>query len=191
MAKKVIFFVILTLMIVVGCSYLLKKNGQQKFTDNSDNQQEEWKTYLNSEWGFQLSYPGNWYYKQKKSSGTTPFAVLFSDINLDNYSPAPGRSYPDRFVNVVLYKTDKTVEEYIEEDSIEKNNQIKEKKEIIISGIRGMMTKTKFDNSMYLSAYISRNGYIYIFESTISNPQDITVVEESFSKIVSSFKFSN
>lgn len=192
--KNTFLIIVVLILLVLGTVALVffwvKEGIKDSEIIEPTTTENEWKTYTSNEWGFKFSYPQNWTYTTRKGGDSTPFSVLLSDINLDNYSPAPGTRL-DKSINVVLYKTNKSVNQYLSEDSGIKNDTIELKDEITISGLPGITVKSKLDNSTHWSAYTSRNGHIYILESVIPNGQNALEVENIFKEVISSFTFIN
>jgi len=149
----------------------------------------DWKVYRNEKFGFEVKYPQEWFHQVTGGSKLTPAGIMFSDESLEFYSPAPG-IYPEKFINVVLYRTPETIDEYVSNDLVARRADIEFQKEIQISGQRGILTKSILSNTIiYLAAHTKKGEFIYIFESRIPNKDVYFEVEEVFKKILSSFKF--
>lgn len=138
----------------------------------------------NSEFKLNFSYPDNWKVQEREGGTSTPFAVLLSDTDLENYH----QGYPDRFVNIVFYKTNQTEDEYANADLNAKRVENKKEYNTQIEGKNVKKYKSSFKQGEYLSAYTRKGDFLIIVESYIKNTSDENKTEEIFDQILSTIK---
>lgn len=163
---------------------------EPKIPEPPTDETADWKVYRNEEYRFEVRYPARWFHQVTGGGMMTPAGVMFSDKSLEFYNPAPG-VYPEKYINVVLYRTSETIDEYFINDLAGKKANTEFQKEIQISGQRGITAKSTFSKFIYLSAYTKKGDFVYIFESPISNKEVYTEVEGMFNLIITNFKFIN
>lgn len=149
-------------------------------------QDTDLKYYSSNKTGFNLSifYPKDWKLQERGSSQITPFAIVLSDVDMTDYH----YGYPDKFINVVFYKTDKTEQEYAISDLNSKKATDIKQSDTNIGGAQVKKYESDFKNGKYLSAYKRNGDYLIIFETYIKNPDDRELVEKVFDSITGSFK---
>lgn len=134
-----------------------------------------------------FTYPEGWFVQERGNSELTPFAVLLSNIDLDNYHPLPGE-YPDQFVNIVFYKTNQTEDEYALGDLSAKKIKNLKKDDFVIDGQNLHKYKGDFKKGKYWSVYKRNGEYLVIIESYLENFDKEKEIDKIFSDIVRSLK---
>jgi hypothetical protein len=158
--------------------YLIQKSNIKNQNENvkSQNGTEEWKTYANNEYGFELKYPNNWTFYNPSSDQKAFIIGLYGD-------PINGSA---SMIITVSQRSGKILAGWISE------NHYIFIKNINIDGINGVIVSPAivFNDANYYNAIFPKGDYMYDISasSDISeNPQKIINFLE---QIVSTFKFT-
>jgi len=60
----------------------------------------------NKKFPISFEYPKDWFIQERGSSKSTPFTLVLSEVNLNEYQSEPFHGYPNKFINIVYYKSD-------------------------------------------------------------------------------------
>ncbi len=157
--------------------------GNRIFAEGYPNPLQELTSYsrTNANFSLSFSYPKSWYIQERATSTTTPFAVLISDQDLDGLH----QGYPDKFINVVYYKTNQSPAEYATSDLVAKKIQDKVEKDIEAKSGSVRTYESSFKSGKYFSAYKRSGDYLLIIESYVKSPKEMGNV---FAHVVSSLE---
>lgn len=112
--KKIISFLFLTLLVGVFSFYISEK-VRSAMGSNPVSVEAFLDGYSNATYGISFNYPKSWVIQEKGSSDKTPFAVLVASPEASGVHFSQGQ-YPEKFINIVFYKTSQTEDEYGAED---------------------------------------------------------------------------
>ena len=186
----IVFLSVISLGIIILYSSqvysAITKNGGLKF-------------YSNANYGISFNYPENWVIQEGGHSELTPFSILLSDVDLKDHHFLPGE-YPEKFINIVFYRTSQTEEEYAAEEYTIKDlngKQVKNlvrKDSIIIDGRNSYKYKAEytggFKKGKYFSAYKRSGEYLIIIETYLQNLNNENEIDGVFFDIIQSLKIS-
>lgn len=152
----------------------------------------ELKTYTSKEYGFTLQYPKEWNYIETHGGALTPFGVLFSDIDLQNWDQAPGK-LPGNFVNVAILKTTQSPMEYSLQDAKAKVNDEKMIERVEKNGLVEQKINDDKNQRLLLSAYAKKSDYLVIIETVVdkNNAKLLVDMQKIFDGIVASLVVNN
>jgi hypothetical protein len=138
-------------------------------SQNSNTEIADWKTYTNSEYGFEIKYPDEWGPPQE---GTKNDFLTFGKqgifIELHNYDYVFENFVNSEFQN----KKSKTVKSAIDDFNV--------------SNLKGKKIKYYYDDQTDIYVYLPFSKYVAIVFSDAA----ITTQENIFDKIISTFKFT-
>ncbi len=188
--RKSRFVYSLLLLLVIVTIILVKRIDRKNDDAGQVNVTPTLNIYKNTQLGFELPYPSNWFYNQVKGGSLTPLGVFFSDDKefIDSGSQDPKQSKPYKWINFSLYKTKQNINEYSSADLKLKKATISTREEIKINDLPALKIISKYNGGTYLSSYVKVGDYIYLFESFVNRPEDFSEVENIFNSMVSGFK---
>ncbi|PJE50923.1 MAG: hypothetical protein COV29_01435 [Candidatus Yanofskybacteria bacterium CG10_big_fil_rev_8_21_14_0_10_36_16] len=162
----------------------------------SSNAENEVELYSNSDYGISFAYPKDWNFRESRGNDFTPFGIVLSDINLDNFSAAPTKAYPDKFISIAFVKTTENEDEYFNNSAaIELNNleitDINTRTNIIkkYEGNRSRGQNNP-DKIKHIYTFIRSGEYLIEITTYIINKNDEEEVTNIFNDIIKSLEIN-
>lgn len=152
---------------------------------------KEFKTFISLDNKFPISLPyyDDWFAQEIRGGESTPFAILFTEEDMNKYHGGPLRGYPEKFVNIVYYETSKDEKKYALRDLKDKKVKNTTESETGFSNGVNLIYKSDFKEGKYFSAYKKVGKHLVIFEAYASSGQDQAEVERLFVELTKSAEF--
>jgi len=149
----------------------------------------DWKTYTNTEYGFEMKYPNNWYSKEIKQ-GIVEGGIYFSPEKPDELSETGGIIFTNEALNITIVQNSKKslldfAYDYLNLASAKKY----ETEKIEIGGKEGLKIIDACEGvgcgqpKWQPKWFVERDEKIYIFNPGLSDKIEV------FEQIISTFKF--
>lgn len=190
--KKVLIIVgiIILAAIIIGGVVLFVPKSQAPITNVQNNTQTaDWKKYTNTEYGFEFSYPQEYYLTIEKDK----LHNLSESILVSNYDNFKYRNLKD---DQIIFRVSIEKKNNITSYNIREAEFDNEEKNYLLSGLPAV--KTTFREAMQMGdEYVTQlDGIsIHAFKNKLSYYLEIRPfnekVSDSFSKILSTFKFTD
>lgn len=160
------------------------------------NETADWKTYRNEEYGFEISYPGNWYLHLEQNQ---PLFVKkepsMPPVELEAYGEQVGIWITEGMINPFTKTLFVSRKEWISwyEDYFQNPNRSREKEWQTINGIEVLRIKTRSPHASYDFLYyiIFKEDKVYSLHLYPYNKTDPVYSKniEIFDTMLSTFKF--
>lgn len=152
---------------------------------------KEWSLFRSDRYGFALAYPSDWFSRPTKNG------VIISDdkVFVEDGLLSPG-AYPENWVSIVAYRTNKTLEEYYAQDVLDKTDVLViDRKGMVVSGLDALRIKASYKSPsgtqyIYLATYIQREGDILIASSAVNENVLTPYIEKTVNAVIDSIKVS-
>lgn len=142
-----------------------------------------------------FNYPANWKVQKMRGGNQTPFSVILSDTDLSDFQARNKKGYPDKFINIVFYRTSQTESEYAQE-SLKYSNivnlQVQDvaTKNDVFKKYKGdrLLKSGNQKTEKYIVSYKKIKDFLIIIESRVASNEDEKEVDSAFDRILETIK---
>jgi hypothetical protein len=185
------YFLYLTLLSIIVISLCFGENFI--FAKGSVVKNGETKYYSNDQFSISFDYPADWNLRELFSNDSTPFSVVLSDINPEEFQATPQKAYPDKFIVIVFRKTTDTEAAYYKNIAVSMLGDLETQNTITKSGTiqkyEGMRVHKKSEVPIkYFYAFDRYDGYLIKMETYVENKNDENEMKNMFDGILKSLK---
>jgi len=208
-----IAIIIIVLILIGGAYFVFSKKGENVIVQNAKNQNSQssnssidqlstdnWKTYRNDEFGFEIKYPFSWLYKDVSDANLSAYLVLGAKKDFDNNilpvfsmgareeNGAMWIAYGAEIDNDENIAITKSIESLLEEKEYRHTAEIKKEEDIIVNGkngkiiyIKGNQSSNNIDRWVFIPG---DDGFLYLLGIVFDKP----LYSDIFNQIISTFK---
>jgi hypothetical protein len=162
----------------------------------------DWKTYINSEYGYSFQYPQDWKFSfTKPQNFKYPSVAILSKDDPSQPKVAITSDDPNKFMAsyTILIQVDNnpknlSAKDYFLKDVSPEDKQDEENKlkEYTVGGVRGILFRDTGSPSsgLYTMIQVSKNNMLYSFEyNALAHPETHNKYLDLYTQILSTFKF--